>query len=160
MQCRWCFTPTNAPRVFGGVIVTGFKRFLKYSLHLPRISFSLLTKTPFRCLMDFEGWDLLPQRRHTVLPEHFACLPVIVIHFMSEILPRLHFGLFHRECCGRSRFSIPRMRRSVGFVVKPCLVGYFLCSTSIFHLWVQPRLYVLDIVRHTESFPSASPSSR
>ena len=37
------------------------------------------------------------------MPEHFVALLVIGIWFTPEIFPRLHFGLFHRECCGFSR---------------------------------------------------------
>jgi len=79
------------------------------------------------------------------LPEHFVGLPVVGIQFMSELLPSLHFGLFHRECCGISRLSLPRMQRRVAFVMKPCLVGYFCCSNSIFHLLVLPRVTVLPL---------------
>jgi len=93
------------------------------------------------------------------LPENLVCLPVIEIRFMSEVLARLHFGLFHREWWRLSRLCVPRMQR-VGFVMKPCLVGYVLCSNSIFHLLVRPRGYFFAIIRHTESFPSAYPSSR
>jgi len=60
---------------------------------------------------------------------------------MFEIQPRLPFGHFHGEGCRLSFFSVPRMQRRLGFVVKPCLLGYFLCSTSAFHLWVPPRGY-------------------
>jgi len=93
------------------------------------------------------------------LPERVVCLPVIGIRFMSEVLARLHFGFFHRERRGLSRLCVPRKQR-VGFVMKPCLVGYVLCSNRIFHLLVRPRGYFFAIIRHTESFPSAYPSSR
>ena len=49
---RVFFHPKCTSCVFGGVTVTGFKRFLKYSLHLPRMSFSLLRKAPFWFSMD------------------------------------------------------------------------------------------------------------
>jgi len=32
-------------------------------------------------------------------PEHFVGLPVFRIHYVPEINPRLHFGLFHLEGC-------------------------------------------------------------
>jgi len=46
----------------------------------------------------------------TGLPEHFIGLHLTGIYFMPEILPRLPFGLFHREGCGLSRLSVPRMQ--------------------------------------------------
>jgi len=45
-------SPKCTSCVFGSVIVTSFKRSLKYSLHLPRLSFSFLSKTPFWSLID------------------------------------------------------------------------------------------------------------
>jgi len=97
--------------VSGGVIVTGFKRSLKYSPDLPRMSSSSLSKTPFSSLMGLEVWDLLQDS----LPEYFIDLLVIGILFLSEILPRLHFGPFHRECCGLSYLNLPQIQGRVGW---------------------------------------------
>jgi len=44
--------------------------------------------------------------------------PVIGIHFMSKIIPRLHFGLFCHEDCGLPCLSVRQMQRSFGFVLK------------------------------------------
>jgi len=49
------------------------------------------------------------------LPEHFVGLPVIGTQFISEILPRLHFGLFHRGGCWLSLLSLLWIQRRVGF---------------------------------------------
>ena len=68
-------------------------------------------------------------------------LPAIGIQFMSAILSRLHFGLFHREVCRFSRQNVPRMQRRIGSHLKPCLIGYFQCLNSIFHLLFLPLCY-------------------
>ena len=52
---------------------------------------------------------------------------------------------FHRAFCGLSRLCLPRMQRRVSFVMKPCLVGNFLCSISTFHLLLPPRGYFLPL---------------
>jgi len=44
------------------------------------------------------------------LPENFLGLPVIGIQFMSEMLPRWHFSLFHCEGWGRTFSSPSRCR--------------------------------------------------
>jgi len=49
------------------------------------------------------------------LPEDFIGLAVIGNQFMSEIIPRLHFGLFHAEGCRLSRLNIPRMQKRCVF---------------------------------------------
>ena len=51
------------------------------------------------------------------------------------------------------------MERRVGFVLKPYLVGYFLCSNRVFYILVPPKGYFFAVIRHNESFPSAYPSS-
>ena len=66
-----------------------------------------------------------------------------------ENLPRLYFGRFHRECCGLSRLNMPPMQRIFGFVLKPCLEGYFLCADSIFHFLGPPQCSFFTIIRHT-----------
>jgi len=76
----WCtstiemvFSSPNVPRVCSaGVIVTGFKRSLKYSLQLSRMSFSFLSKTPFSSLMDLSLWNLFQRRSRMV------CLNILV----------------------------------------------------------------------------------
>ena len=76
-----------------------------------------------------------------VLPEHFVDLSAIGIQFIPDILPRLHFGLFHREGCELSRLSVQWMQRRLGFVLQPRLVAYFLCLNSFFHPIVPPQGY-------------------
>ena len=68
----------------------------------------------------------------------FVVLQVIEIQFLSEILPRLHLSLVHREGYGLSGLSVSRMQRIIGCVLKPCLLHCFLClkvslSTPWFH---------------------------
>ena len=121
-----------------GVIATGFKRSLKCSLLLPTISSSLLRKTPSFSLM-FQAIGVF------FAAEMADGLSVIGI----ENLPRLYFGRFHRECCGLSRLNMPPMQRIFGFVLKPCLEGYFLCADSIFHFLGPPQCSFFTIIRHT-----------
>jgi len=52
------------------------------------------------------------------LPEQCAGLPWVGIQFISELLRRLHFGLFQHEGCGLARLSAPQMRRRFDFVLK------------------------------------------
>ena len=59
---------------------------------------------------------------------------------MSEILPRLYLELLHSEGCGQTRLSVRKCKK-FGFVLKSCLVGYFLCSNSIFPFLVPPSVY-------------------
>ena len=73
-----------------GVILIEFRRVLKYSLHLPGMFSSLLSKATFWSLMDQAILDFLPRRRRILCQNHFLGLPVVV-------LPRFHFGLLHRE---------------------------------------------------------------
>jgi len=63
------------------------------------------------------------------LPEYFVGLPVTQIQFMSGIFPTLRFELFTARALNfrLSRLSAPRIQRRVCFVLKPWLVGYFLC---------------------------------
>jgi len=49
---------------------------------------------------------------------------------LPEILPRLHFGLFHRDSFGLSRLSIPRMQIHFALFSSRGLVGYLLCFKS------------------------------
>jgi len=94
------------------------------------------------------------------LPEPFIGLPKIGIQFMFEMMSRLHFGHFHREGCSFSGLGVPRMQRKCGFILKPCLIGYFPCLNSVFRLLALPRGYFFAIIRQTESFPSLYPSSK
>ena len=73
------------------------------------------------------------------------------VQLISEILPRLPFGFFHREGCGLSSFSIPRMHSRCTFILKPCLVGSFPSLNSIFNLLVLPLDYLLPLLA-TPSF--------
>jgi len=57
-KCTWCLS--------GDVILARTKDSLKYSLHLPRMSASLLSKAAFWYLMDPAVWNLLPRRRRMV----------------------------------------------------------------------------------------------
>ena len=74
--------------------------------------------------------------------------------------PKVAFWNFSPWRLRISRLSVRQMQRRVGFVLKPYLVGYFFCSNRVFYILVSPRGYFLAIVRHTESFPPAYPSSR
>jgi len=58
---------------------------------------------------------------------------------MPENLPRLHFGLFHREGCGLSRLSVQRMQRRVGSALNTCLVDCFRCLNSNHHFLIPPK---------------------
>jgi len=77
----------------------------------------------------------------------------------SNLCPRMHFGLLHRDRLQLSCLSVPRMQWMLGFVLKSCLAKLFLCSNSTFHLLVPQRGNFLAIIRHAESFPSSYPSS-
>ena len=129
--------PKCASCVSDGVIVIGFKRPLKYSLHLPRMFSSLLSMTLYWSSINLAVWDLSPPdilpETPVILPEHFVGLSVIGIQFMREMLPRFHYALFYREGCERSGLSVPRIERRCSFVLNACLAGYFLCMNTIFH---------------------------
>jgi len=58
------------------------------------------------------------------------------------------FWTFHRAFCGFSRLCLPRIQRRVSFVMKPWLVGNFLCSISTFHLLLPPRGYFCHYSSH------------
>jgi len=45
------------------------------------------------------------------------------------------------------------MQRRIGFVLKPCLVGYFLCFNGIFFFLVPARSYFLPLVTTPSRFP-------
>jgi len=117
--------------------VTGFGRSLKYSLHLPKIS--LLLSISF--VVGSTDIRFFAAKTLDGLHENVVVLPAVGIKFMCEIRQRLHFRRFQREGSGLSRHSVPRMQRRFGYFLKPCLVGYFLYSNSIFHLLVPPRGY-------------------
>ena len=124
------------------------------------ISPSLLSKTPFWSSMDLSACDFLPRLHRMVLTEHLVDLPVIGIQFMSAILPRLNFGLFHREYCGLSHISSAYSEcRGFGFVLKPCLVGY-ISRVASFAYWCHHQGVTFLGTVATQSFPSAYPSSR
>ena len=89
-----------------------------------------------------------------------ADLPVTWIYFLSEIIPRLHFGIFRSEGSGLSCLCVPRMQRRVEFVLKPRIAGYFRCSNIIFHLLGSNTGYFFAMIRNRDSFPSTYTSSR
>ena len=62
--------------------------------------------------------------------------------------------LWSFDHCGweLSRLSIPRMQRMFGFVLTPFLVGFFLCSKSIFHRLAPPRGHFLPLFTTTIRF--------
>jgi len=91
-------------------MVTGFNRFSKYSFHLPRMSSSLLSKTPFWSLMDI-SMRYFGAKTPDGLPEHIAGLPAIGIQFVSEILTGFHFGFF------TLRLSVARVQGRFSFVL-------------------------------------------
>ena len=47
---------------------------------------------------------------------------------------KISFWRFHRESYGLSRLRVPPVQRQFSLILSPCLVGYFLCWNSIFHL--------------------------
>jgi len=57
--------------------------------------------------------------------------------FFSQNSPKVKFWTFSPECCGLSRLSVSRMQRRVGFVLQPCLVGYFVAWMASFISWFQ-----------------------
>ena len=67
-----------------GVGMNGFKTSLKYFLHLPRTSSSLLSKTPFWSFMERTTLDFLPRRRPWFATEYFVGLLVICIWLKPE----------------------------------------------------------------------------
>jgi len=107
------------------VRASGFKMSMKYSLHRPRISTSLLSKTRLWHLMDLGVCDMLPRRRWMVWQNIMLAYkysnwnPVYSRNFTL-----LHFRLFQRERCVLSDPSVSRMQRRVNFALKPCFVGY------------------------------------
>jgi len=52
----------------------------------------------------------------------------------------MHFGRFHREGYGISRFGVTRMQTRFIVALNQWLVGYFLCLYSIFHFLVPLRV--------------------
>ena len=75
---------------------------------------------------------------------HFVPLTEIGTVFMSEIVPRLHFGFYYREGCGFLRPSVSQVSeilRRFGFVLRSNLVYDFISVNSIFHLLVPQRGY-------------------
>jgi len=86
--------------VFYGIIPPSLKRSLKYLLHLPKMSFDLLSKTRLYISGVCRNIRYFAAEKPYDLTEHFAGLPVIGMHFWYEIFPRLHFGLLHSEFCG------------------------------------------------------------
>ena len=84
--------------------------------------------------------------------QHFADLPVLGLYFVHDVLPTLSCGIF--DHCGweLSRLSMPRMQRTFGFVLTPFLVGFFLCSKSIFHRLAPPRGHFLPLFTTTIRF--------
>ena len=60
------FFPKCTSCVSGSVIMTGFERSLKYSFHLPRMSLSSLSKTPFLLFDGFDSMRSFPRRPRTV----------------------------------------------------------------------------------------------
>jgi len=61
------FIPKCMSSVSNGVEVTAFKKSLKYFFHLPRMSFSLLSKTLFWSSMDQATLYFLTRRRQKTL---------------------------------------------------------------------------------------------
>jgi len=124
------------------MIVTGFRRSLEYFLHMARMSFSLLSKTPIWFLMDPKVWMFWR--------EDAGWFATTLCLLASNWNP-VH---------GLIRISVPRIQRIFGFVLRSGLAGYLLCSNSILHLLVPPPGYFFSSIHHTESFPSTYPSSR
>jgi len=58
-----------------------------------------------------------------------------------------------------SGFRASPMHRICRFVLKPCLVGYFLCSNSVVHLSVPPRGYFFAMLTMFREYHLASSTS-
>ena len=89
----------------GEILVTAFKRSIKYSVHLPRMSSSLLSKTTIWPLMDLVVWDLLLQRCWMVCQN----TPLVCQLLESSLYLKCFqdcIDLFCSEVCGLSRLSI------------------------------------------------------
>ena len=80
--------------VFGGVILTGFTRSLKYSLHLPRLAPSLLSKTAFCSLMDLAVWMLLPRRPRVVYQNNLLACQYLESSLCPKYSQGCIFGFF------------------------------------------------------------------
>ena len=79
---------------------------------------------------------------------------------MTQILPRLHFGIFYHAGFGLSRLSVPRtQRRRFGFVPKPCLTGSTVFARRArFTSWFYRRVNFMPFIsHHTEPIPSTNP---
>jgi len=66
VPCVVFFSSKSSSYVCSYMKMTGFKSYLKFSPHLPRLSSSLLIKTPFLSLMDLARFTCLPCRRRAV----------------------------------------------------------------------------------------------
>jgi len=53
------------------------------------------------------------------LPKHFVVMPLIEIQLLSEILPRLYFGLLHCEACRRGHPNFGQMSLSISLSKVP-----------------------------------------
>ena len=116
--------------VSDGMIVTEFKRSLKNSFHLPRMS-------PHFCVnsvLDIDGssniW-IFAAETSDGLPEHFVVCQSLIFSICPNFSHDCIFGLFHSEHFGFLRLSVSRIQRWFGFVLKTCLTVYFLCANSI-----------------------------
>jgi len=70
--------------VSGVVTVTGFEKICEILSPSAKDVLSLLSKTTFWSLMVLAVLDIFAAKMPDSLPEHFICLPVNGIQFMSE----------------------------------------------------------------------------
>jgi len=115
-----------------------FKISLKYSLHLLRISSSLLSKAQSWSLMDLTILDLLSQRRR-VFVGTLCSLASYWNWVYVENSPKLAVWTFLPR--GLRTFAPQRApnAKKVQICSEASSGGEFICSSSIFHLLAPPR---------------------
>jgi len=133
-------------------------RSLKYYLHLTRMTSALLSKTIYWSLKDRAAWAHLSRRPRLVREITFLAWgkPVYVRN-----PPRLPFVHFYSLGCGLSLFSVPWMRRRVGFFWSRALQATFFDLMATFILWFHQSVTFLPSFSTLSSFRShIHPSSR
>ena len=148
--------------VCDSVRVTGFGRSLKCSLHLPRLSSSLLSKASFWTLMDLLLYCMvilysLPRRRRDGPPEHFVVLIVFEMQFIPGIDCTSDFFTVSTADFRASAYR-ERKEESASPEAMPwrrrCFLEQYLSPPG------STTGHYFTIIRHTESFPSVYPGSR
>jgi len=142
------FSPQCTSCVLDVARATGFKRFLKCFLCLPKMSTSLLSRTPFPVLTNLAvlmlcygnaGW--------------FDVTLCLLASNWNQIYnrntPKVAFKHFYHFGCDLFRFSLSQTQRGFGFVLE----------TSLVHLIFPPVAYLFSSCSQTESFRFTCPVS-